>query len=76
MASRAGLLFGQILLVILCIAFLLMSTCGGVFFVLTLGKPDYGIRPFAGLVFLICGGIVYGIIRAIRSIERKLAETK
>ena len=48
--------FLQFILVALCVAFLLMSACGGVYLVGSLGqKDDYGIAPVAGFCFVLFG---------------------
>jgi hypothetical protein len=72
MANKTGLMFAQILLILLAIVFALMSACGGFFLLMNIGERDtYGFAPFAVLCLLVGGAIALGLWLVFRKVNRR-----
>lgn len=64
-------IFLQIILILGCIVFLLMTACGGFFLVASGGRNDYGVISIAAPCFIIGGGLTWLMAWLFRRVSRK-----
>jgi hypothetical protein len=72
MTNKTGLMIAQVVLVLTCVVFALMSACGGYFLAQSvLDGGAYGIWIIAGPFCVICGGVAFGLGFLTRKLQRQ-----